>query len=637
MHRLHGEPAMALPYYERALERQLASRDEAGQVQTLNAIALANHVLGRSRVAQAHYERALTLARQTGVVGQVAFIQREFGIFLAEIGSFARGATLLEEGLRSELTPADRIRGLSALAKAYASMGRHDDAESTATEAVRLAQDAPDLEARRSALFARAEARRDAGRTAEAIDDTKEALRLVEQLRPNLVPADAFRLGFGERMRFQFNFAVSLFIETGRTEDAFVATEQGRARAFRDLLNSQAVGVASPEQFAATTERPGHAPAAAPSLERLRQTASRLQSTVLSFWVTPRESFVLLVLRDGTVHGHVVRVPASRLDQLVRRTWAGMPSSSSSVSQRNQLDPWRELYDLLILPVRQWMPRGDGNLLTIVPDGPLCRLSFAALQNERGRYLLEGYRLHYAPALSILEFTARARPAGLSPDRMLLVANPSLATAMARTAQLGPLEGASREAAAIARLHPASDVQTLSGREATEARVRAAAPAQMLLHFATHGVVRDDRPFDSFLALAAGVDAPTDDGRLTAREIYALDLQASLVVLSACRSAGGRITGDGIVGLTRAFMSAGVPSVVASIWDLPDETAPWLFERFYAARGRVTETGVALRQAQLELLFALRNGKISVETRAGSVVVPAHPAVWAGLQLWGEP
>ena len=89
-----------------------------------------------------------------------------------------------------------------------------------------------------------------------------------------------------------------------------------------------------------------------------------------------------------------------------------------------------------------------------------------------------------------------------------------------------------------------------------------------MLHFATHAIVSDDEPLSSFLALAASGD---DDGPLTAQEIYALHLDADLVVLSACRSGGGRVTGDGIATFARAFIYAGTPSIVASVWDVADE------------------------------------------------------------------
>ena len=167
--------------------------------------------------------------------------------------------------------------------------------------------------------------------------------------------------------------------------------------------------------------------AEAPSIDALRETAARLTSTVVSYWVTPTATFVWVLTPEGTVRGRRIPVPAARLRALVRSTWA-LPSESPGPIQRGadsqagagqdrltpggQLDPsYRELYDVLVRPVRHWLPRGDGRLLTIVPHGPLLRLSFAVLQNERGKYLLEGYRLHYTPALSVLQFTARKKRA----------------------------------------------------------------------------------------------------------------------------------------------------------------------------------------------------------------------------------
>jgi CHAT domain-containing protein len=302
-----------------------------------------------------------------------------------------------------------------------------------------------------------------------------------------------------------------------------------------------------------------------------------------------------------------------------------------------QLDPsYRELYDVLVRPVRHWLPRGDGRLLTIVPHGPLLRLSFAALQNERGKYLLEGYRLHYTPALSVLEFTARRkRPGG--DESLLLVASPSPSSVKAE--RLAPLPGAKREADAIARVSKGASLRVLAGADAREARIRENAGTWTTIHFAVHGIVSDERPLTSYLALTRGSQdaAADDDGRLTAGEIYGLDLRADLVVLSACRTAGGRVTGDGIVGLTRAFIYAGAASVVAPVWDLIDETTPQLFEAFYAARRRGEPTSAALRASQLQMLRALRAGSIAVATAAGRFVVPDHPSIWGGLQLWGEP
>jgi CHAT domain-containing protein len=156
-----------------------------------------------------------------------------------------------------------------------------------------------------------------------------------------------------------------------------------------------------------------------------------------------------------------------------------------------------------------------------------------------------------------------------------------------------------------------------------------------VLHFATHAIVNDAQPFSSFLAL--GRSANPDDGTLTAQEIYGLNLQADVVVLSACRSGGGRVTGDGMATFARAFMYAGTPSLITSVWDVADESSAQLIPGFYRSWRAGASKARALRNTQLAFLRDLRAGTVTVDSVAGPVVLPEHPALWAGFMLIGEP
>ena len=123
---------------------------------------------------------------------------------------------------------------------------------------------------------------------------------------------------------------------------------------------------------------------------------------------------------------------------------------------------------------------------------------------------------------------------------------------------------------------PAGAVQRLAGPAASEHAFRAALADARVVHVAAHAVVPDKDVAGAFLAFGrdrGATPASDADGRLTAVEIYDLQVGADLVVLSACRSGRGRITGDGVAGFTRAFISAGARTVVASLWDAPDESA----------------------------------------------------------------
>ena len=292
---------------------------------------------------------------------------------------------------------------------------------------------------------------------------------------------------------------------------------------------------------------------------------------------------------------------------------------------------------VLIQPIREVLPKTSGALLTIVPQGPLLNVSFAALQSPQGRYLLEDYALHYAPAGAVLQFTAAKKRADARTGPMLVVADPSPPRLTTLDRPLPRLPGARGEASAIARLVPASRLTVLQDTAATEARAREAVAGKAVLHFATHAIVSDDDPFSSFLALGPSASDAGTDGLLTSQEVYGLDLSADLVVLSACRSAGGSVTGDGISAFARAFIYAGTASLVASLWDVADEPTNRLLPDFYRTWLAGESKSRALRTAQLRLLRDLRAGRVRINTAAGEVAVPEHPVFWAGFALFGEP
>jgi CHAT domain-containing protein/tetratricopeptide (TPR) repeat protein len=422
---------------------------------------------------------------------------------------------------------------------------------------------------------------------------------------------------------------------------------------------------------------------------QLQGTAARLGSTVLSYWVGPDETLIWVVAPGGTVKSARVDVTSRRLADMVSALWPGGPRTkrrgdaspvesgdlSAPTSLTGELgEPvktaegipavtgrggatitlagderrnWRELYRLLIQPVERWLPRAPGSLLTIEPHGPLLMLPFAALRNARGQYLIERFTLHYVPAVSLLAFTDGKKRATRLPPYYLLVADPSGIPRGDSGRPLPALAGARREASIVAGLVPSSEVKLLEGRDATERQVEELAGRSTVIHLATHGIIRDDQPFDSFLALGGSGWNLKQDGHFTAQKIYGLDLHADLVFLSACRSGLGQVKGDGMAALTRAFFYAGTPSVIATLWDVADEPTYRLVGAFYRAwliGPKLNGAGLngagkarALRSAQLRLLSELRLGKVKLHTSAGTLALPEDPVFWASFVLQGEP
>jgi CHAT domain-containing protein len=189
------------------------------------------------------------------------------------------------------------------------------------------------------------------------------------------------------------------------------------------------------------------------------------------------------------------------------------------------------------------------------------------------------------------------------------------------------------ESLAVADLFPPADRVVLLGAAAAENTVRELASGFTVLHFATHAVL-DRTALANAVILAPGGAGEPSDGLLRVREVFALDLEADLVTLSACDSGGGQVSADGILGLSRAFFCAGAASVLVSLWSVADESARPQMEAFYAECARNGwNKAAALRRAQLETLRRLRGGEI--RTRSGKPL-SENPILWAPFALIGE-
>ena len=615
LYRNHGQIESALGYQLKALAMHERQSGSFFHIQSLNAVGVTYQSLGDHARARTHLNRALQLA-VTGSTPRVQdFIRANLVASLTEQEAYAESARVLEGVIERKLDPYPYIR-YADLSELYMQMGLLDAAIDAANKAVELCAGRDDA-ACFSALDRRAQVRLARGDRDGALEDLQAGAAMLERIRARLVPADFFRQQFGRAQIASYSRRIEIELAAGQAAAALQTAELARARSFLDLLASR-------------SGKMPDAPLAAPAATTadVLGLAKRLDSTLLMYWVTSNRLFIWTVTPQGGIRSETVAVRESKLARLVRATG---PSENASAAA------WRELYDLVIRPVRNSLPTKPGALVTVIPHGPLTMLPFAALQNDRRRYLLEDYTLHYAPAAAVLDFTYRQRRDGARLAATLVVADPSLTRRSALDPLLPALPGSRTEAGAITRLVSRDRVTVLQGTAATEAGVRDHSAGKGVLHFATHAIVSDADPFASFLALGAAGGGTNGDGVLTAQEIYGLKLDADVVVLSACRSGGGRVTGDGLATFARAFIYAGASSLITSVWDVADEASAHLVPEFYRAWRGGASKATALRTAQLEFLKNLRQGLIRVETVAGLVSLPEHPALWAGFTLIGEP
>jgi CHAT domain-containing protein/tetratricopeptide (TPR) repeat protein len=664
--RAHGQLAAALAFQLKALEIHEKGNVPRSLIQSLNAVAIASQLSGNITQARAYFERALAAAEATGVSSYINFVAANLGFLLVETDAdVERGRHLLERAIAAGAGHATSGR-YAQLSDAYRKLGRLQESVDASDRAVSVCTTPLDCIAARGA---NGRAQLALGNEAAALEDQKQILDAVEKIHGTLAASDFLKQDFQRLWEAVYSLAIDLHVRRGQFREALEAAELARSRAFLDLLASRelqrSAGQHGPisSDPAADSAQPGlHEPSASsalrsaasappPTLDGLTAIAVRLHSTLLAYWVSANNVYLWVVSPDGSVRGASVSISRAKLDELIRSSAAftRAPQTSSSavatvatrgdmhitVSPRSRRT-WRALYDVLIAPIERELPRATGARLTIVPYGPLLGVPFAALRDARGRYLVERYTIHSVPAGAVLQFTAGRVRAAARAGSVLLVGDPAAPPRIPGEPALPRLAGASEEVRAIARLLPASRATVLTGGAATERRVRTALPGKAVIHFATHGIVRDSNPLASFLALGTAGD-DSGDGQLTADKIYELDLDASLIVLSACRSGGGVLTGDGIAGLARAFFYAGTPSVIVSVWDVADQPTNRLLPAFYRHWLNGADKASALRAAQLSLIRSLRTGQVKVTLAAGTFVLPEDPAFWAAFVLLGEP
>lgn len=657
---------------ERAIEHYAESLVIAEEIGYTAQVGFAHRNIGaalsrlnRAADALARYESALAVWRKIGRRAEIAWTLKNIGalrLFQLDDPAGARAALVEALALAREVgDPEAEGHALYELGNLARLGGNPARALAQFDEALAIARriGSPDLEyqvhgGRGVALHA-------LGRTADAIASLRAGAAIVNDLRAN-VSSDQSKIGFVDTRQAVFHDLARVLTAAGRHEEALEAAEAARARAFADLLSQREVLAAARmqpvEDVRAAVRRhqqqqTRHAVEAAPATRRertrggsqtleealrrlradnpelgslveaesptsaeIKAIAARLDATLVEYLVTGDALYAWVVSSTGAVQATTVKAGRERLTRLVADLRQAIERADlAALRNPEALRPaLRELHDLLIAPLDEWLPASPAETVVLVPHGPLALLPFAALEDAAGTPLIERHTLAIAPAISVFRYTpAKARLHSPARSPALVVAAPL----SPEGSDLAPLSGAADEGRLVAATLGGEGVRLLIGARASEATVKRESGAARLLHFATHALVSPDRPAASSLVLAPGGG---EDGYLDVGEIFGLDLQAGLVVLSGCSTAAGRLTADGIFGLTRAFIYAGSPSVVVSNWDVSDQATTYLMNRFYQELRAGSSKASALRTAALGARARFR-----------------HPALWAAFVLVGEP
>lgn len=271
----------------------------------------------------------------------------------------------------------------------------------------------------------------------------------------------------------------------------------------------------------------------------------------------------------------------------------------------------QKLYRVLIEPIADFLPKNPEERVVFIPQRKLFLVPFVALMDGEEKYLIEKHTVLTSPAIQVLELTRQQRENNLElnpenslvvglprnpQDNNLVIGNPVMPKIMGQP--LEPLQGAQAEAEEIASF---LNTEAILGSNATKKALIQKIENSRIVHIATHGLLDDISGLGIPGALALAPD-DTDNGFLTSAEIMNLDINAELVVLSACDTGRGDITGDGVIGLSRSFIAAGTPSIIVSLWKVPDDSTQALMVDFYRELDVSKDKALALRNAMLKTM-----------------------------------
>ncbi len=680
-----GQYQRAIAYSDSALSIARKIGDRQAEGVWLGNLGVAYKSLGQYQRAIAYSDSALSIARKIGGRQAEGACLGDLGVAYESLGQYQQAIAYYDSALGIAREIGDREgegRHLGNLGEAYRSLGLYPQAITYADSALFIAKEIADAENiwQRYWSLAKSHSKTSETKRNEVINFYDNAVAALENITGQLVQ-DVHKLSYVQDKQKLYVDYINYLVaqpEPQYHEKALEISEASRTRALRDLLHGQrtqsplteekrlAAMKYTEELFAAHTAAQSELLAAskmtrAGAEKRLEDWAQQItipsdtlastatapviqlqdiqaearNATLLEYHVLDDGVVIWVVDQTGKVFAVKQNIAKEKLRSLidsVRQVLEVEGFVKSTASRKKARTPLLQTLDaLLIRPMKDYLPKDSNQPLVILPHDVLFLLPFACLMDSSGQYLAQRYTFSTAPSVGLLKFTRekiREQQDRENP-KLLLMGNPKMPDEMWL-----PLPGAEKEVKLIAdqvnrkkeagfSIPHAAPRQALplTKAQATEAEFRQIASVHNYIHLATHGYVVSDA-LRCGLVLAKTGETMETDGILTTAEIFGLQLNAELVVLSACQTGLGEISSDGVAGLSRAFLYAGVSSLIVSLWTVSDEVTQELMVKFYEELAVDGNKARALRAAQLATM---------------KIKKYSHPKDWAGFVLVGQP
>ena len=637
-----GDNLKAIEYQQQSLKITREIEDRQGEGATLGNIGIAYLALGDYFKAIEYGQQMLKISQKIkNPLGEITALNN-LCIAYSYLGDNLKAIDYCQQSLKIAQEIKDRLvagNALGSLGNIYYRLRDYPKAIEYQQQRLKISQEINDRRGEGAALNNLGLTYYKQGNFKLAESILFEGIKVLESLRDQKLE-DSNKVDFYDTQSSIYRILQEVFIAQNKYDKALEIAERGRGRAFVELLTSQ-IDNNSKEQYLIP-----------PYIDQIKQTAKNQNSTLVQYSIIGNQFKVAgkLQTKESKLYIWVIKPTGevtfrkadlkplwqkenTTLSELVSTTRKSLGVSDDErsifsakvknpVNEKIQRESLQKLHQLLVKPIADLLPTDPNQRVTFVPQSDLFLVPFPALIDSKGKYLIEKHTILTAPAIQVLELTRQQQKRiktlpKSSRKNALIVGNPTMPSFNTKYGesgkQLSSLPGAKREAEAIA---PLFNTTALTGDEATETTIKAKLPQAGLIHLATHGLFDGFQGLQSSIALAP---SSQDNGLLTASEILDIKLNADLVVLSACNTGRGRITGDGVIGLSRSLISAGVPSVLVSLWSVPDSPTASLMTDFYQNLSKNPDKATALRQAMLTRMKKHPN-----------------PRDWAAFTLIGE-
>ena len=569
-----GDRERAFRLFQDAERRAAALGDTQGTILWLTTSGYVLQDSGEWAGARESYSRALRLATQINSTDDIVNCLEDLAHISIQLGQLSDADADLREvdplvtagGNRLDILDVTLARGRIAAAR------RQDQQAETLFRRVE-ADPASQTTMRLGAEHELARLFESEGHIDDALKMYATALATFESARAQ-IESEASKLPYFANATPIYDDYIRLLISQGNTEEALAAADQSRARS---LAQGLGLNPARPA-FHAASFHPG-------------AIAARAGATLLFYWLGERQSWLWAITPGKTTVFQLP--PEAEIARRVARYRQALQAPDDPVASPNQ--DGQALYRTLVAPAQASLPSG-GNV-DILCDGVLSELNFETLivPQPSPHYWIEDANIVSAPSLLLL---ASSQPGESGPRNLLLIGD-----AISPGPDYPDLSNAGFEMQQIRRHFSPQEETIFEGRQANPRSYLQSAPQRFTyIDFVAHGVASSTDPLNSAIVLSRQPGSE-DSFRLHARDIMQHPIHARLVTIAACYGGGTRAyAGEGLVGLSWAFLYAGAHSVIGALWEVSDASTPLLMDAVYQGIEEGLAPRAALRRAKLSLL-----------------------------------